>query len=255
MRIIDLSISLEHALPSDPPQTQPEIEYMDHVQGAKEMLPFFPSITEADLPNGLGWAVEMLKLCSHSGTHMDAPWHYYPTMNGGEPSRTIDQMPLEWCYSDGVMLDFRDKPDGYLITERDLADALAKIEYAVKPLDIVLIQTGAIKYWGQPVYLVKGSGLSREATLWLLNRGVKVTGTDAWSWDRPLPLVAKEFASTGDAKIIWEGHYAGREKEYYHMEKMTNLDLLPAKGFQVICFPVKIKAASAGWVRPVALIP
>ncbi|SHN63273.1 cyclase family protein [Desulfitobacterium chlororespirans] len=255
MEFIDLSIAIEHQVPSDPPPIRQTIEYMDHTQGAKEMLAFFPSITEADLPDGLGWAVEDIKLCSHSGTHMDAPWHYYPTMNGGERSRTIDQMPLEWCFSDGIMLDFRDKPDGYLITVQDLEEAFAQIDYTLKHLDIVLIQTGAIQYWGQPQYLAKGCGLGREATLWLLERGVKVTGTDAWSWDRPLSVIGQEFAVTGNTKIIWEGHFAGREKEYYHMEKMNNLDKLPPKGFKVICFPIKIKDAGGGWVRPVALLP
>lgn len=85
-------------------------------------------------------------------------------------------------------------------------------------------------------------------------QGVKVVGTDAWSWDVPLPLVAKEFAKTKDPSVIWEGHLAGMEMEYYQMEKMTNLDLLPVTGFQVICFPIKIRGGSAGWVRPIAVL-
>jgi kynurenine formamidase len=51
--------------------------------------------------------------------------------------------------------------------------------------------------------------MGREATLWLVKRGVHVVGTDAWSWDRPLPLIAKEFQQTHDPAIIWEGHFAG----------------------------------------------
>lgn len=255
MKIIDLSIAIEDKLPSDPPPTQQEIEYMTHVTGAKQMLPFFPSIAESDLPNGLGWAVEDIKLNTHSGTHMDAPWHYYPTMNNGEPARTIDEMPLEWCFSDGVLVDFRDRPDGYLVKAADFEEYFKKINYSLKPLDIVLVNTGAAQYWGKPEYMGKGCGMGREATLWLLEQGVKVCGTDAWSWDRPLPVIAKDFAATGDTRIIWEGHYAGMEKEYYHMEKMTNLNLLPAIGFKVICFPIKIKGAGGGWVRPVALLP
>ena len=96
--------------------------------------------------------------------------------------------------------------------------------------------------------------MGREATLFLLDQGVKIVGTDAWSWDRPLCYIAQEFAATKDATLIWEGHFAGIEKEYYHLEKLANLDKLPPFGFKVACFPIKIKAASAGWARPVAIL-
>jgi kynurenine formamidase len=79
-----------------------------------------------------------------------------------------------------------------------------------------------------------------------------VVGTDGWSWDRPLPFQAKEFVQTKDASIIWEGHFAGIETGYFQIEKLTNLDLLPSTGFKFYCFPVKIKGASAGWIRAVA---
>lgn len=254
-RIIDLSIAIEAGLPSDPPQMIPEIEYWDHRRGAEHMKTFFPGAEEEDLPSGLGWAIELVRLSTHSGTHLDAPWHYHPTANRGEPARTIDQIPLEWCFSDGVALDFSDKPDGYLVTPSDLEDALAGVGYRLKPFDIVLVRTGADKYWGSARYLVSGCGMGRDATLWLLEQGVKVVGTDAWSWDRPLPYIANEFRDTGNSKLIWEGHFAGIEKEYCHMEKLTNLDKLPPHGFQVACFPIKIHKASAGWVRAVAILP
>ena len=112
-KIIDLSVAIEDGLPSDPEFMIPRIEYWDHKKGAESMLTFFPTATEKDLPKGLGWAVEFLRLSTHSGTHLDAPWHYHPTMDGdGSPALTIDQIPLEWCYSDGVMLNLSDKPDG-----------------------------------------------------------------------------------------------------------------------------------------------
>ena len=54
-------------------------------------------------------------------------------------------------------------------------------------------------------------------------------------------------------KIIWEGHKAGREIPYWQMEKLSNLESLPAFGFEIACFPVKIRGASAGWSRVVAI--
>ncbi len=254
-KIIDLSVAVENGLPSDPPMMIPEIDYWDHIKGAENMKTFFPGSTDKDLPKGLGWTIEFVKLTTHSGTHLDAPWHYHPTMDGDDTKAlTIDEIPLEWCFSDGVMLDLSHKPDGYLVKAADLEEAVAKIGCKIKPLDIVLVRTGASKYWGKPEYLVKGCGMGQEATLWLLNQGVRITGTDAWSWDRPLPIIAGEFQRTKDPSIIWEGHFAGIKRGYCHLEKLTNLDQLPSTGFKVACFPVKIKRASAGWVRAVAII-
>ncbi len=254
MKLIDLSVAIEDHTPCDPPSMPTVIDYWDHTKGAEHIRQFFPTLTDDDLPKGLGWSIEYITLTTHSGTHLDAPWHYHPTMNRGEPARTIDQVPLEWCFSDGVVLNFSEKPNGYNVTPADIDAELARIGYVLKPLDIVLIHSGAQKAWGSAEYLVSGCGMGREATLHLLNQGIKVVGTDAWSWDRPLPLVAKEFEKNADSSLIWEGHFAGIEKEYYHMEKMTNLDRLPSHGFKVMCFPVKIKAASAGWCRPVAML-
>ncbi len=231
-----------------------KIDYWDHAKSAEQMIGFFPGSSRADLPKGCGWAIEYVNLTTHSGTHLDAPWHYHPTMNNGEAARTIDQLPLEWCIADGVVVDFSNKPDGYRVSADDFDRAFAKMGYRLKPLDIVLVRSGADKYYGSAEYLVRGCGMGREATLWLLNRGVKIVGTDAWSWDRPLSFIAEDYSITKDASLIWEGHFAGIEKEYYHMEKMANLDKLPPFGFKVICLPINIKAASAGWVRPVALL-
>jgi kynurenine formamidase len=107
--------------------------------------------------------------------------------------------------------------------------------------------------FGQPGYLDAGVGIGREATLYLLERGVRVVGTDAWSWDAPFKYTRERFAATGDASIIWEGHKAGRDIGYGQMEKLANLECLPAHGFQVSCFPYKIRHASAGFVRAVAI--
>jgi kynurenine formamidase len=96
--------------------------------------------------------------------------------------------------------------------------------------------------------------MGREATLYLLERGVRVTGIDGWSWDAPFIYTKEKYAKTGDASLIWEGHRVGREIGYCHLEKLHNLEALPSKGFTVSCFPVKIRAASGGWTRAVAIV-
>jgi kynurenine formamidase len=254
-RFVDLSISIEAGLPSDPPGMIPKVEYSGHEEGAISMLSYFPGIERQQLPGGLGWAVETITMSTHSGTHFDAPYHYHPTMDHGKPSATIDEIPLEWCFGDGVLLDFRYKANGEGITVADVRKELERIKYEIKPFDIVLVQTGADRAWGKPEYLVTGAGMMRESTLYLTEKGVRVVGIDAWSWDRPLPLIAKDFQAKGDPKVVWEAHFAGIEIGYCHMEKMANLSAIGIPhGFTVCCFPIKIKRASAGWVRPVAIV-
>ena len=251
---IDLSIAIENGLPSDPPMMIPKITYLDHKLGAETMKLFYPGLTAGDLPDSLGWAVEILEVSTHAGTHMDAPWHYHPTQDRGKPALTIDQFPLEWAVGNGVKVDFSSRPDGYGITPRDIQEALLTMGYNLKEGDIFLAQTGAATYWGTQEYLVKGCGFGKDATLWLIDHGIHVVGTDAWSWDRPLPFQARDFGRTKDPSLIWEGHFAGIEKGYFQIEKLTNLEKLPPTGFTFYCFPIKIKGASAGWIRAVAEI-
>jgi kynurenine formamidase len=254
-RFVDLSLPIESGLPSDPPMMIPKIEYIQHAQGAEQMKGFFPGVTEEQLPKGLGWALEFVHLTTHSGTHLDAPYHYHPTMDRGKPSLTVDEVPLDWCFGPGVVLDFRHKGDGERIEVGDLEKELNRIHYEIRPKDIVLIQTGADAAWGTPDYLTKGAGMDRESTLYLTGKGVRLVGIDAWSWDRPLPFLAKEFRETGDPRVIWEAHFSGIEIGYCHMEKLANLSAVGKPyGFTICCFPIKIKKASAGWVRPVAII-
>lgn len=254
MRLIDLARPLENTDFADPPGLGPKIEYMDHKKTAQDVLSFFPGVSVDRLPGGEGWAYEKVMISTHNGTHIDAPYHYHSTMDGGERAITIDEVPLEWCMGPGVKLDFRDRPDGHVVTAAEVEAELKRIGHDLKPADIVLVNTAASAAYGTAAYVPTGCGIGREATLYLTERGVRVTGTDAWSWDAPFVHTAKRVAETGNADLIWEGHRAGMVRGYCHIEKLANLEMLPASGFEVMCFPVKIKGASAGWCRPVAII-
>ena len=253
-RLIDISVALEADIASDPPIMLPEIDYLAHDSTAQQIAGFFPGLTRDQLPGGEGWAVEFLRVATHNGTHLDAPYHHHSTMNNGERAITIDEVPLEWCLNPGVKLDFRHVPDGEVVGAAEIEAELSRIGHELRPLDIVLVNTSAGARYGAPDYIHSGCGMGREATLYLLERGVRVTGTDAWSWDAPFSHTAKRWLETKDPSIIWEGHRASIEIGYCHMEKLSNLERLPATGFTVSCFPVKIKAASAGFTRAVAII-
>ncbi|HRP78158.1 MAG TPA: cyclase family protein [Aquamicrobium sp.] len=252
-RIVDISTALKAGIASDPKGTEPQITYIDHRQSVAQITSFFPGLTGQDLPGGEGWAVEQLNVSTHNGTHLDAPYHFHSTMNGGKRALTIDEVPLEWCFGPGVKLDFRHLPDGHVVTETEVEAELARIGHQIRPGDIVVVNTSAGAKYGQDDYLASGCGMGREATLYLTSRGVRVTGTDAWSWDAPFIHTARRYAETRDASLIWEGHRAGMEIGYCHIEKLGQLDRLPATGYMIACFPFKIEGASAGFTRAVAI--
>ena len=252
--IIDLSVPLANDLPVEPDLQKVSIKYLKHDETVGAMANFFPGLTAADLPDGEGFAVEFVQISTHNGTHLDAPYHYHSTMNGGERAITIDEVPLEWCFQPGVKLDFRHLPHGYVATAAEVEAELKRIGHTLRPLDIVVVNTSAGTRYGYDDYMTSGCGMGREATLYLLERGVRVAGIDAWGWDAPFNYTKERWLKTRDPKIIWEGHKAGREIGYSHIEKMYNLEKLPSTGFTVSCFPVKIKGASAGWTRAVAII-
>lgn len=253
-QIIDLSIYLENDVISDPPIYRPKIDYIDHKTSAPDLVGFFPGLKAEDLPDGEAWAIERIQLITHNGTHLDAPYHFASTMNEGERAITIDEVPLDWCFQPAVKLDFRHFPDGYVVQPDDVETELKRIGHTLAPLEIVVINTSAGARYGHEDYVSAGCGMGLEATLYLLERGVRVTGTDGWSWDAPFVHTKDKYAATQDASLIWEGHKAGRHIGYCHLEKLHNLEALPSTGFSIACFPFKIRAASAGWTRAVAIM-
>jgi kynurenine formamidase len=256
-RFVDLSIYLENEVVSDPPAFAPKIQYFTHEDSFAQIEPFFPGLKKEDLPDGEGWAVETVTLSTHNGTHLDAPYHFHSTMDKAlgdkKASIAIDQVPLEWCFQPGVKLDFRHFADGYVVTAADVEAELARVGHTLKPLEIVVVNTRAGSRYGSPDYVASGCGMGYDATMYLLERGVRLTGTDGWSWDAPFVHTAKKYGQTHDPSLIWEGHKAGRDIGYCHIEKLHNLEALPADGFFISCFPHKIRGASAGWTRAVAI--
>ncbi|WP_042351241.1 cyclase family protein [Bacillus massiliigorillae] len=247
--IIDLSVPLDQEAKEPFP---PQIQYETHEEGAKQAASLL-GLSATDFPDSKAWANETVTLTTHTGTHVDAPWHYSPTTDG-EVSRKIDELPLEWFYGNGVLFDFSDKEPGYEIQVDDLVHQLKDMQYELKPYDIVLIRTDADKFYYQDNYASHHAGMSAEGTRWLIEKGIKVMGTDGWGWDIPLDIQAEEYRKQPRDGVLWAAHFVGKEYEYCQIEKLANLESLPRKhGFKVAVFPIKIKGASAGWARPVAI--
>ena len=250
MRIIDLSHTIE-SLPPDLPQfLRVEVDYSDHAAGAREMEAAFGVPTRL-MRDGEGPSGERLSIGTHAGTHVDAPYHYNSQIQGA-PAQTIDELPLEHFFGPGVVVDFTHKADGDAVTETEMGAAIEATGHDLSPGDIVLVHTGRDAFYDESDYMLRGCGVSPEATRWLYEHGVRVMGIDAWSWDAPLDRQAAQALERDEPGIFWGAHQV--DLPYCQIERLTNLGALPASGFTVACFPLKIKRASAGLTRAVAIL-
>jgi kynurenine formamidase len=252
MEIIDLSKPIKYNR-ADPWFMRVKIKHKPH-RKAKWLIRVL-GLPFKLFPKGfIGWADDTIqKMGVHATTHIDAPWHYSPT-TAGERSKTIDEIPLDWCFGEGIVIDMKHKEDFDAITIRDMEDFLSENNLALKKGMIVLIKTGRDIFNGTRDFHKKGTGMSAAATEWLIDKGIKVMGIDSWGWDLPLPYMIKKAKETANPELFWEAHLVGRDKEYCHMEQLVNLDALPHSGFKVAVFPLKIVGASAAPARVVALL-
>lgn len=253
-RVVDLTKEVRFNQ-NDPGFMQVKIKHKPHKKG--RLL-----VRLLGLPFGLmpkdfeGWADDTItKMGVHSTTHIDAPWHYGATDPDGKQLPTIEQIPLDLCFGPGVVFDMTHKADGEAITADDMEKSLRESGATLSEGAIALIRTGRDKYLDRKDYWKRGTGMSEEATNWLLDRGVKVAGVDQWGWDLPFHYTIANAKRDGGKTKFWEGHLVGRRRPYWHMEQLCGLDQLPAHGFDVGVFPLKLKGASAAPARVVAFLP
>lgn len=265
MRIVDLSLPIDERTPEVHPFW---IERLGHKEGVRHLnwvmmrrtiggrLAFLFGkriIKPTDLPDGEFLSLETVHCPVHIGTHLDYSFHY-GTNSEGRASKVINELPLEWCFSDGVVLDLTHKKPGETITRQDAESALEKTGYAFKKGDIVLLRTGADRHFGTKEYLTGYPGVSPEAIGFLLDIGARIIGIDTLGFDRPYRFMMADFLRTRNPAYLWPAHFFGRKREYAHIERLAHLDALPPYGFKVACFPVKIKDAGAAWARVVAIM-
>ncbi len=249
--MVDLSAPIVASPPELPDVLRTDLEVQTHAEGAQAIEGML-GVPSALLRDGEGWATETFtRFGTHNSTHVDAPRHYN-SMIGGERAQGIDELPLAWFFAPGVVLDMTHKADGDPVTADEVRAELARVGHDLAPLDIVLVRTGRDAFLAEPDYVARGCGVSAEATRWLYERGVRVMGIDAWGWDAPLHLQAQEAVARGEPGVFWAAHQCGLA--YSQIERLCNLAELPATGFRVSCFPLRIVGGSAGPARVVAIL-
>jgi kynurenine formamidase len=251
VKAIDLSVALE-PVSGEPVPVQ--IEYIDHVTGAK-LLGEPVGLGAEAFPEGLGLSLEHVRMTSHSGTHVDAPAHYGPR-SGGERAQTIDEVKLERFFANGVLLRCPGGVADGPVQLSDITAELQHIRHALTPGEIVLIYTGADQRWNTPEYFTNFRGVSREATRFLVEDcGIEVIGVDSFGFDPPFDDMLSRYRRTPDQDVLWPAHFYGRTRPYFQIERLANLSALPRPtGFKVACFPLKLRRCGAGPSRVVALL-
>jgi kynurenine formamidase len=250
MRLVDLSGPIEQTPEEMPEPLRTDISYSGHADGAAVAEAMF-GIPPRLLRDGEAWATETFtRLGTHNVTHVDAPWHYNSTIQG-ERAQTIDEVPLDWFFGEGVVLDMTAKADGETIDVAEVEAELGRIGHELAERDIVLVRTGRDAHFAEPGYAALGPAVTAAATRWLWERGVRVMGIDAWGWDGPLYLLAQRALERDEP--FWAAHQANLP--YCQIERLAGLGQLPPDGFQVACFPLRIAGASAAPARVVAMLP
>jgi kynurenine formamidase len=266
MQIIDLSLPIDdslketHAAKIDRITHSYGVEHFNEIvmakqPGGKERFAKGERVARPEeIPDGELLSLEIVHSSVHMGTHVDAPFHY-GSKTAGKPAKMIEDVPLEWCYGPGVVLNFTYLKFPDVIRKDDVVKALKSIGYKLKANDIVLLHTGGDKLLGTDDYVNKYVGMMPDAVEYILDQGVRMMGIDTIGLDRPCFGMFKEFLETKDKSKLWSSHFLGRRREYCHMERMGNLGAIPKPfGFTVSCLPVRVKNAGAGWCRAVAIV-
>ncbi|WP_371526493.1 cyclase family protein [Streptomyces sp. NBC_01283] len=207
----------------------------------------------SDLPDGCFLSNEFYRMSVHQGTHVDAPFHYGPEC-AGSPAKKVLDLPLEWFRGPGVVLDVREC--GGRVTASDVKEALHAAGSRVGPGTVVLFRTDLDLRLGTPAYYTESTAITPEAVDHLLDLGVKVLGTDCWSFDGPARAMVESFYGTGDRAALWPTHIHGRKREFIQIEGLTRLRDIPQGGeFTFMAFPIALADAGAAWCRAVADVP
>jgi kynurenine formamidase len=221
-RLIDLSHLLEAATPPWPGNPPVEIAILDAIPAERRP-------DQRGVPGQPGCVnTSAFRTCNHTGTHMDAPAHFY----NGVP--TIEQVPLDLCLGPAALVDIRHCGPRGEITPADLAPHGDTIVATSR----VVLWTGWSDHWGCADYFRDYPVLSEATAAWLVERGVRLVGVDTPSVDRE-PNSAHYVLLGAHAVIV---------------ENLTGLEQIGTNVFELIVLPLPLRGLEASPVRAVARV-
>jgi len=168
-----------------------------------------------------------IDLCVHSGTHMDAPFHFF------HDAETIDRISLDRCVGPARLIDLRD-----IAPKQEIHREHIETRYnAPLRAHAAVLHTGWSAQWNDPRYFSDHPGLAADAAQFLVDCGVQLVGVDMPSVDHA-PYPAHQILLRAGVPIV---------------ENLTNLDAIGADLFQLIVLPLKLAGRDGSPVRAVAV--
>jgi len=230
-RIIDLQLELTQGIKTwdiKPPFT---------------MLPYMTAKTSA-----FGFNSKLLILEDHTGTHVDAPLHFYDGDFRSPRGKNIAECPLDKLIGDAVLIDVSKKKVDEPVSRHLLETRAAEQGVTIMPGDIVLIRFWP-KPWGEPMdEFLDARGLELDACEWLLERGIKAVGVDHANLEGNISEELGNLNAPGHELFLHPS------REILIMENLVNLDRIGSTRFRFIALPLKIRGATGSPIRAVAIV-
>jgi len=179
-----------------------------------------------------GYESELIFMSSHTGTHMDAPYHFF--LKG----KRINEIPVENFVTDAFLLRLKKRTKEYIIKD-DIINFERKRR--IGKGNAVIFSTGWEEHANRNDYLTGNPGLSREAAEYLATKRVGMVGIDSANIDHP---DANDFAA----------HNVLLPKGVLIVENLCNLKKINKTRFKLVVLPLKIEGATGSPVRAIALL-
>ena len=224
-----------------------------------------------------GVNAQYIKTSNHIGTHLDAPQHF---QTGG---MTIDEIPMDWLYRDGVIVDLTDEMEDLEVYTPEMIEKRVD----VKEGDTLILHTGWHKYAqgggedDEERYIHRHPGAHPDMVDFLIEKKIKIWGVDAVSTDHPMDLPIGRFLGKGTFGHCDRVRKLAKEKFGDDLEKLfpeedyqlTHNKLFPHdcmhvenlggeisapeiqnKRLKIGIFPWKFKDGEAAFARAVAFL-
>jgi kynurenine formamidase len=213
-------------------------------------------------------ASALILQAEHSGTHIDALCHQAEDLHlhGGVQVTAQVQGPQGFTelgvdsiapvFRRGVLLDVAGyRRSAVPLDDQIQSDELDEVAAAqgveVRPGDVALVRTGNGRRWAEAEAYLRGCGMARSASEWMVSRGLFAVGADLVAWDLP-GVRDPELGTT------LPGHLLLLVRAGIHIVENLYLEELAADGvreFLFVCLPLKYTGATGSPVRPVAVVP
>jgi arylformamidase len=188
--------------------------------------------------------VDLLKLGSHTGTHIDAPYHFL------KDGQRIDEIAVERFIGEGILIDVSDKSERDLIDSADLEPFASEIRKG----DFVILKTGWDRYFGTPRY-IQHPYLSVDAGGFLVKQGITLVGIDALNVDATYPTVMAPESLKADSEDSADDGYPIHDillgNDILIVENLCNLDTVKQRMGFYSFLPLKLKGSDGSPIRAV----